>query len=353
MFSKVTDESQKLHDYLESEIKQNNTELELKDITSRYMLNVIGSIFFGIEVDCLKDSHHQFRKVSQLFIENRSIKSAIANVGIFMCPSLMKLCKIKFMHSGVEEYVSGLLKSIIDLRESETSERNDFIQLLLQLRKQKSGDKSEIEYLSFADCAAQIFVFYIGGTETSSSIISFCIYELAKSPRLMRQLQREIDAMLKATNGQATYESIKEMKLLEKCVMETMRKYPALPLLNRICTKAFPIPNSDHVIEVGTPIMISLVGTHRDPDHYTDPERFDPERFNNGDLKKDVYLPFGEGPHNCIAYRLGLVMIKTGLVALLSKYDFEALDDEILYDKVSIFLSDKNNIRVRISNRVN
>lgn len=57
------------------------------------------------------------------------------------------------------------------------------------------------------------------------------------------------------------------------------------------------------VAEKGTQVYVSILGMHRDPEYYPDPEKFDPERFNDDNKKSRLsftYLPFGDGPRNCI-----------------------------------------------------
>lgn len=85
--------------------------------------------------------------------------------------------------------------------------------------------------------------------------------------------------------------------------VETLRKYPPLPVLNRICTKAYPVPGTNYVIKEGTKIVISSLGLQMDPDYFPDPEKFDPERFSEENKKKIqpcTFIPFGEGPRICI-----------------------------------------------------
>jgi cytochrome P450 family 6 len=84
---------------------------------------------------------------------------------------------------------------------------------------------------------------------------------------------------------------------------ETLRKYPAVPMLNRECTKDYQIPGTEVVLEKGMKTIIPVMALHHDPKYYPDPERFDPERFNEDEKAKRhhyVYLPFGEGPRICI-----------------------------------------------------
>lgn len=84
---------------------------------------------------------------------------------------------------------------------------------------------------------------------------------------------------------------------------ETLRKYPALPLLFRKCSKNYTIPGTDKVIKEGTSLMVPVMGIHYDPDYYPDPEKFDPDRFTEENKAKRPsfsWIPFGEGPRICI-----------------------------------------------------
>lgn len=86
-------------------------------------------------------------------------------------------------------------------------------------------------------------------------------------------------------------------------VSETLRMYPILPFLDRVATDTYKVPNSDLIIEKGTPIYISMLGMHYDPEYFPNPDKFDPERFseeNKRNIPSCVYLPFGDGPHACI-----------------------------------------------------
>jgi len=90
---------------------------------------------------------------------------------------------------------------------------------------------------------------------------------------------------------------------MDMVVSETLRKYPPLGFLNRNTMKTYQIPNFNLVLEKDTPIYIPMLALHYDPEYFPNPEKFDPERFNE-DNKRNipscVYFPFGDGPHSCI-----------------------------------------------------
>lgn len=74
-------------------------------------------------------------------------------------------------------------------------------------------------------------------------------------------------------------------------------------MLNRTSSKDWVIPGTDVVIEKGTKVLISSFGLHSNPEYFPEPDVFDPERFteeNKAKMHPYCYLPFGEGPRNCI-----------------------------------------------------
>lgn len=86
-------------------------------------------------------------------------------------------------------------------------------------------------------------------------------------------------------------------------MLETLRKHPVVPILNRVCTKSYNIPETDVNIEMGTAVIIPVLALHRDAKFYPEPEKFIPERFHPSNCKsfeERPYIPFGEGPRACM-----------------------------------------------------
>lgn len=117
----------------------------------------------------------------------------------------------------------------------------------------------------------------------------------------MSRAQKDIKLTLEKYNGELSYEAITDMKFIDLCVKETLRKYP-FPMLNRECTKDYPMPEHNFTIKKGTSVVISLLGLHRDEKLFPRAEKYDPDRFTEEKkaYDEDMYMPFGAGPRNCI-----------------------------------------------------
>lgn len=90
------------------------------------------------------------------------------------------------------------------------------------------------------------------------------------------------------------------------------------------------MPEYDYVIGKGTPIWIPVYGLHHDPELYPEPEKFDINRFTAENIQNREavsYLPFGDGPRNCVGLRFGMMQARVGLATLLLNFDFSVCDE--------------------------
>jgi len=87
--------------------------------------------------------------------------------------------------------------------------------------------------------AAQAFVFFLAGFETSSTTMTFCLYELALNPDIQQRVRNEIDTVLERHDGNITYESVFEMEYLDKVVSGKSTRFS---VLNRSMCSCISIP---------------------------------------------------------------------------------------------------------------
>ncbi|CAH2107638.1 unnamed protein product [Euphydryas editha] len=188
------------------------------------------------------------------------------------------------------------------------------------------GTPKEVELEMDLTCMiAQVFAFFAAGFETTSSATSCLLHELAYNQEIQKNIQKEIDEVLMKYDNRLCYEAVAEMTLLNLALKESLRMYPPLKILTRVCANQYKISQLDVTIDSGVSIIIPLHALQNDGKHFDKPEQFRPERFaNNQNIKSSyVYMPFGMGPRNCIGYRLGQMQSLAGVAALLQNFSVE------------------------------
>ncbi|XP_072764790.1 probable cytochrome P450 6a14 isoform X1 [Anoplolepis gracilipes] len=344
-------------------VAQAGDRIEIKDWFGRYTTDIIMSIAFGVQSNCIKEGDNEFRYWGKKIFELHPFWRALSA----FAPQVLNFFSIPIIDRGVTKFLTKTFRNNVEYRQTHNIVRHDFMNLLIQLMEKgyvepediNDIDKSpstNINRLTFLQAAAQAFVFFAAGFETSSTTATFCLYELAQQQDLQDKLRNEIDEILKK-HGELTYNAVNEMTYLHKVINETMRKYPPIPFLNRICTEEINLPTTNIHVPKGMTISIPILGLHRDPSIYPDPDKFDPERFNEDKLASRhhyAYLPFGEGPRVCIGARFGYIQTKVGLVNLLSRFKFN-LDPRttvpIISDPKSSVLAAKDGIYLTIKIR--
>nr|UDM55055.1 cytochrome P450 [Anopheles sinensis] len=329
---------------------ERETVLEMRAITSRFVLEIVASVYFGFEANCLENSDDPFR-INLRRANSKGFVNNIRSAGLFICPTLLKITGISALSPQLIKFIMDLVKYQIDHREKNKITRKDFIQLLIDLRREV---KDNVEHMTIEQCAANVFMFYFAGTESSTGAISFTLHELSHNPEVMTKLQQEIDEMLERNGGEITYENIKAMKYLDLCVKETLRKYPSLPILNRECTQDYRVPDSDVVIRKGVQVIIPLLGISMNEKYFPDPELYSPERFDEDTINHDpdAYYPFGTGPHNCIGLRQGVLVAKIGIILLLSKYNFRpSIPSKVKFASATISLAPDGGLPLKVERR--
>lgn len=227
MFTTLLDCGSSLESYLENVADKGET-LDVCDIAARHGTNVIASVFFGINVDTVINPDNDFRKYGRRIFET-STWNAFKRLSRFVAPKIIRLLRIKFADAGVENFFYSIVKENLEYREQNNVSRKDFFQLLIQLRNtgtvQLDNEWETVinadarqKTMSVDEIAAHSFAFFGAGFETSSTTMSFCLYELAKNPDIQERLRYEINTVLKRHNGQITYESVSEMKYLGYCI---------------------------------------------------------------------------------------------------------------------------------------
>ncbi|KAG5669757.1 hypothetical protein PVAND_000051 [Polypedilum vanderplanki] len=325
MFGTVLNISEEMINYL----SENNgiREIEMKDILARFTTDVIGSVAFGIQISSMRDPKSIFRKMgSRVFNPPRSQTLKIIFLTTFR--KWARKFSFRVIEKEVADFFLSTIEENINYREKNNIQRNDFFNLLLELKnlgKLKDDISEAGEKLTFNEIAAQSFLFYLAGFETSSTTMTFALYELSLNINVQEKLRNEIKSVLEKHENKITYDAMMEMKYLQMVIDETLRMYPPVDNLIRIAKDDYQIPDTKLKIEKDTLLFIPVLAIQHDSNIYENPEKFDPERFND-EMKAErhpmAFLPFGQGNRNCIGERFGYMQTKIGLIQLILNFKF-------------------------------
>ncbi|XP_071580573.1 cytochrome P450 6k1-like isoform X1 [Temnothorax nylanderi] len=324
MFELMLECGDNLDTCLESlKLEDKGMEMEIKELAAKFTTDIIGTTAYGLNVNSLNNPDAEFRKYGKMIFTFNIIRG-FEFFAMFFLPNIVGMAGMKLFGKDATAFLRKVFWETMTQRMKSGGKRNDLIDILIELKR--NHEDQDIGGFKFDgdDLVAQAAVFFTAGFETSSTTIAFTLYELAVHPEIQDRLRKEILDALDETGGKITYDMILSLPYLDMVVSETLRMYPPLPFLDRTTVETYKVPNSDLVIEKGTPIFISMLGMHYDPEHFPDPHKYDPERFteeNKRNRPSCLYLPFGEGPHACIGTRMGLLQTKLGICTVLSKYE--------------------------------
>ncbi|XP_068084554.1 cytochrome P450 6j1 [Anabrus simplex] len=362
MFSLVDECGKQLVTYVEKHTEDGV--LEVKDAMARFTTDVISTCAFGIEGDALTSDNSVFRAMLKRIFDLTYVRG-LALMTAFFAPALASALKLQFVDDLTMNWIRKTVWSTVEYREKNNVVRKDFLDMLMQIRskgqvedddnKEVSQKSSENFVFEGDDFVGQCFVFLTAGFETSSTTITFALYELSFHSEIQTRAREEIQSVLQKYDGHLTYEGLQEMTYVGKVVSETLRKYPVLPFLDRKAVMPYTLPESNIQLEKGSVVLIPVMGIHYDSKFYPDPERFDPERFSEERKRARpnyTYLPFGEGPRNCIGDRMGLMQSKVGLVHILANYEVKSCQGTpfpIVFDPRNSLLGTKDGIPLRFT----
>ncbi|CAD7079473.1 unnamed protein product [Hermetia illucens] len=225
MFPTVLEIADRFKDTLGELLKTQQT-LEVKDLLARFTTDVIGTCAFGIECNSLKDPDAEFRKYGRKHIE-QPVHGLFITRLMSIFPKFSKMLRLVRTHRDVTKFFMGIVRETVTYREKNNIRRNDFMDLLIQLKNHASieGEAGEnidskiIQKLTFEELAAQAFVFFLGGFETSSSTLTLTLYELALNQDIQDKCRAEINCVLEKYNGKLTYDAMNEMHYVEQTVL--------------------------------------------------------------------------------------------------------------------------------------
>ncbi|XP_078165456.1 isoflavone 3'-hydroxylase-like [Carex rostrata] len=304
--------------------KNGMKKLELKRSLYRLSLNVFMTMIAGkrFSGDNTKDMEEteRFREV----VEEVSALSGASNIEDFV-PILRFLDLnrvIKKKAHLIKQQLEMIQKLIEEHRTNSVETKKTIIADLLELQKNDPDGYSDKIIRNISQSMI------LAGTDTSSNTMVWVMANLLNNPHVLKKAAAEIDKHI-GNERLITESDIAQVPYLGCILSEVLRLYTGVPLLLPHESRE-DVTIGGYNIPQGTMVLVNVYHIHRDPDIWEEPEKFKPERFENGKAEGKFMIPFGMGRRRCPGE--GLAMRQIGLIigTLIQCFDWERTTNELV-----------------------
>ncbi|XP_047100039.1 cytochrome P450 4C1-like isoform X3 [Schistocerca piceifrons] len=212
---------------------------------------------------------------------------------------------------------------------------HNFCSTIMGMNHDLIPDATRAEELSAAVSdgliTVQVMNLLIGGTETVSVTVSYVLTLLALHPEWQDAAHQELKDVFGEGDDYLRAPSLADLgrlRVLESIIKETLRLFPMVPILPRVATEEVWLSGGSPgsvLVPKGALLFVMPLLTHRLPQFFPDPQRFDPSRFLEDRVRKEhvcSYLPFGLGARNCVGSQYGRLQLKVYLADILRRFRF-------------------------------
>nr|XP_012217196.1 PREDICTED: cytochrome P450 4C1-like [Linepithema humile] len=166
----------------------------------------------------------------------------------------------------------------------------------------------------------------LAATDTTAVTINFVIFMLANFPEVQEKAYKELSEIYGIKSPKSVpikYDDLQKMNYLNRVIKETMRLFPAIPVVARFLTEDLKI--GETILPKGADVFMSIFHMHRNKKHWSNPLMFDPDRFLPEKQKhcSKYFIPFSNGLRNCIGQKYAMISMKIVLATLIRTFEFK------------------------------
>eukprot|EP01126_Amoeba_proteus_P052089 TRINITY_DN6265_c0_g1_i2.p1 TRINITY_DN6265_c0_g1~~TRINITY_DN6265_c0_g1_i2.p1 ORF type:complete len:457 (-),score=79.32 TRINITY_DN6265_c0_g1_i2:146-1516(-) len=304
--------------------------VDLQSLFLKYTLDAFGCIGFGTEIGSLTSD-------SMVFPKHFDAAQRLLNK-IFFVPFMAYTSAMDEYKEHVKE-IDKFLYALI-----ETPANDQKFDLLSKFKQLVDNTKPESKKW-LRDIIAN---FAIAGRDTTATLMTWTVYCLVKNPEVLEKVKKELFDVLGPSDSKIpTVSDLNNMQYLGYVLSETLRLYPPVPFTGRFARKDDVLPDGTHV-PANSLVMYSAYFMGRDPESWTDAEKFIPERWQDQRMHPFQYVPFHAGPMQCLGRHMALREAKTLLSLLLRRYSFSLNPGQAVNPDVGILLSVENGLHLTV-----
>ncbi|XP_045459564.1 cytochrome P450 4g15 [Melitaea cinxia] len=209
--------------------------------------------------------------------------------------------------------------------------------------------------ISDEEIKEQVDTIMFEGHDTTAAGSSFFLSLMGIHQDIQDKVVEELDQIFGDSDRPATFQDTLEMKYLERCLMETLRLFPPVPIIARHLKQDVTMPSNGKKIPAGTTVVIATYKLHRRADVYPNPDTFDPDNFlpeRSANRHYYAFVPFSAGPRSCVGRKYAMLKLKIILSTILRNFRvYSDLKESDFKLQADIILKRAEGFKVRLEPR--
>ncbi len=242
------------------------------------------------------------------------------------------------MRAAVDRMITAQIQS-----SNEDGDGGDLLSRLLRARHPDTGQQ-----MSRAQLIDTVLTFLLAGHHTTATALTWTLYLLATAPDWAERIHAEVRAV--AGDRAIGADDIAQLVVTQQVLKESMRLLPPVPTMSRLATEPCEVAGAP--IAKGTFVLLPIYVLHRHRSAWSDPDRFDPERFApdaEAAHHPCQFMPFGRGPRTCSGLTFAMVEATVMLATFVRAMRFDLPEPDyspVPISRVVLFPRDGMHLRV-------
>jgi len=244
---------------------------------------------------------------------------------------------------NARSFIDQIVNLLIEVTKFDPTGREDLLARLVTARSPERPDGFSAEELR-----DQVVTILMAGHETTAKGLTWTLWLLCQHPEILDDARQEVDRVLQGAPPDAS--NLENLPLIRAIFNESLRLSPPVWIISRNATKADTLGGYD--IPADSLVCISPWLLHRHPQHWTNPEEFNPQRFlTQEEPHPCAFLPFSAGPRKCIGQHFALLESVLVLARVLQRVDIALDPGHLVEAEALVTLRPRHGVLANLSPR--